>query len=233
MSGDRTSVTSERNPSSAGWTGRGEELSRHLRSKPVEAIRALVAAVDAKDPHTRAHSVTVSSYAAAIAQRMNLPTATVESVRTAGLLHDLGKIGVPDAILTKNGALTEPEIAIMRRHPGIALEILKGVSAVRNELAAIFHHHERYDGTGYPAKIAGEDIPIGARILAVADAVETMQSARSYKRPYDADRVRSELTSNAGGQFDPKVVDAALSWLDGPEGAVQNQSTPSQPAKID
>lgn len=228
MSGDRIPSNRKRNQTSVGWTGRGEALSRHLRSNPVEAIRALVAAVDAKDPHTRAHSVTVSSYAAAIARRMNLPVAAVESARTAGLLHDLGKIGVPDAILTKDGPLTDSEFALMRRHPGIALEILKGVSAVRNELAAIFHHHERYDGTGYPAKIAGEDIPIGARIVAVADAVETMQSARSYKLPYNTNRVRTELQHNAGSQFDPKVVDAALRWLDESSAGDQDRLTPSR-----
>ncbi len=191
-----------------------QRLRQHIRSTYIESTRALVAAVDAKDPYTHAHSVTVASYAEAIGRQMELPARTIETVRAAALLHDIGKIGVPDAILTKPGPLDEAEFTLVMRHPEKALEILGHVSFLREERPLILHHHEHFDGTGYPAGLAGERIPLGARILAVADALETMLSARSYKGPYSMKQVRNELIAGAGSQFDPDVVDATLRWLD-------------------
>jgi diguanylate cyclase (GGDEF)-like protein len=191
-----------------------ERLRLHLRSTYVESTRALVAAVEAKDPYTQAHSLTVSTYAETIGKRMQLPSRMIETLRAAALLHDVGKIGVPDAILTKPGPLTEEEFNIIKRHPETALEILEHVSFLSDERPLILHHHERYDGTGYPAGLAGDGIPIGARILAVADALDTMFSPRSYKEPYHLDRVRSELVAGSGRQFDPTVTNVTLQWLD-------------------
>ena len=188
-------------------------LRHHLRSAYVESTRALVAAVEAKDPHTQAHSLAVATYAEAIGMRMRLPMRMIETVRAAALLHDVGKIGVPDAILTKPGPLTDQEFDIVKRHPETALEILGHVSFLSEERPLILHHHERYDGRGYPAGLAGDRIPIGARILAVADALDTMFAPRTYKRPYDVDRVRTELAAGAGHQFDPAVADVTLRWL--------------------
>lgn len=190
-----------------------EHLRQHVRSTYVESTRALVAAVEAKDPYTRAHSLTVAAYAEAIGKRMQLPSRLIETLRAAALLHDVGKIGVPDAILTKPGPLTEEEFAVIRRHPETALEILGHVSFLTDERPLILHHHERYDGTGYPGGLEGDNIPIGARILAVADALDTMFSPRTYKKPYAVDRVRRELEVGAGHQFDPAVTDATLRWL--------------------
>jgi len=180
----------------------------------LESTRAMVAAVDARDPYTRAHSVSVANYAVAIGRRMGLSAATVESLRKAALLHDVGKIGVPDAILTKPGPLTADEFNTVKRHPEIAIEILGHLSVLADQLPMILHHHERYDGRGYPSGLIGEGIPLGARILAVADALDTMLSQRTYKPAYNVDQVRAELIACSGRQFDPAVVQATIAILD-------------------
>ena len=180
----------------------------------VESTRAMVAAVDARDPYTRVHSVSVAAYAVAIGRRMGLSAAAVESLHKAALLHDVGKIGVPDAILTKPGPLTADEFNTVKRHPEIAVEILGHLSVLADQLPLILHHHERFDGRGYPSGLVGEGIPLGARILAVADALDTMLSQRSYKPAYHVDQVRAELIACSGRQFDPAVIQAALALLD-------------------
>lgn len=189
---------------------------RLLRSRAtdVESTQAMVAAVDARDPYTCAHSVNVAAYAVAIGRRMGLSAAAVESLRKAALLHDVGKIGIPDAILTKPGRLTAEEFNIVKRHPEIAIEILGHLSVLAEQLPLILHHHERFDGRGYPAGLAGEKIPLGARIVAVADALDTMFSQRTYKQAFTMDKVRAELIACSGGQFDPAVVQATLALLD-------------------
>jgi len=189
-------------------------LPRRLNESYVESVQALVAAVEAKDPYTRAHSATVATYAEEFARRLGLPTAQIDTIRAAALLHDVGKIGVPDAILTKPGPLTDAEYDVVKQHPETALAILGHISLLAAERPLILHHHERYEGGGYPDGIAGEDIPIGARVLAVADAIDAMFSPRSYKPAFDVDRVRNELQSCAGKQFDPDVTKVALEWLD-------------------
>ncbi len=190
-----------------------ERLRQHLRSTYVESTQALVAAVEAKDPHTRAHSLTVAAYSESIAKRLQLPQRMIQTLRAAALLHDIGKIGVPDAILTKPGPLTEEEFTIIKRHPETALEILGHVSFLSEERPIILHHHEWYDGSGYPAGLAGDRIPIGARVLAIADSLDTMFSPRTYKPAYDIQRVRAELIAGAGGQFDPGLIETTLEWL--------------------
>ena len=190
-----------------------QRLRQHLRSTYVESTRALVAAVEAKDPYTRAHSLTVAAYAEEIGKRMRLPARLIETLGAAAMLHDVGKIGVPDAILTKPGPLSDSEFNIIRRHPETALEILGHVSFLTDERPLILHHHERYDGKGYPAGLAGDRIPIGARILAIADALDTMFSPRTYKKPYPIDQVCEELATGTGRQFDPTVSDLTLRWL--------------------
>ncbi len=187
---------------------------KQLRSAYLESTKALVEAVDARDPNTREHSQTVSKYAGEIGRRMDLNTSQLESLRAASLLHDVGKIGVPDAILTKPGPLTHEEYETIKRHPITALEILSHISFLSDERPIILYHHERYDGTGYPTGLAGEQIPLGARILSVADALDTMFSPRSYKDAYDVDHVRNELKNESGKQFDPQVVDVTLNLLD-------------------
>lgn len=187
---------------------------KQLRSAYLESTKTLVEAVDARDPNTREHSQTVSKYACEIGRRMKLNETQLESLRAASLLHDVGKIGVPDAILTKPGPLTHDEFETIKRHPVTALEILSPISFLSDERPIILYHHERYDGTGYPAGLCGERIPLGARILSVADALDTMFSPRSYKQPYEVDHVRNELIKESGKQFDPKVVDVTLTLIE-------------------
>jgi HD-GYP domain-containing protein (c-di-GMP phosphodiesterase class II) len=189
-------------------------VRRHLRPVNFESMQALLAAVDAKDPYTRMHSLNVAVYADAIGRRLRLPSQTLRTLQAAALLHDVGKIGVPDAILNKPAPLTLEEFDAVRRHPQIALDILGPMRCLTSHRPMILYHHERYDGFGYPGGIAGEHIPIGARILAVADAVDTMLSPRTYKQAYCLDEVRAELIASAGRQFDPHIVGMTLEWLD-------------------
>jgi len=200
-----------------------------LRSTQVDSMLALLAAVDAKDSYTRKHSMTISAYVDAMAGRMGLRASTRRVLQASALLHDIGKIGVPDCILNKPGPLSRSEFEVMKRHPQTAVEILDPMRSLSDHRRIILHHHERYDGGGYPSGLRGEDIPLGSRILAVADAVDTMLSRRPYKTPMSAGRVRAELVAQAGIQFDPAVVSVALRWLDDGGHAVEDQSETTAP----
>jgi HD-GYP domain-containing protein (c-di-GMP phosphodiesterase class II) len=189
-------------------------LSELIRPTNLEPLEALLAAVDAKDSYTGSHSVQVAGYADAIARRIHLPISRRRALQTSALLHDIGKIGVPDRILNKPGPLTREETDIMRRHPRIAFDILSPIRILVSHRPIVLHHHERYDGQGYPGRLLGEAIPLESRILAIADAVDTMLSPRPYKLPYTIDQVRSELMFQSGRQFDPHLAGIALAWLD-------------------
>jgi putative nucleotidyltransferase with HDIG domain len=191
-----------------------DRLRHHLRSTYVESTMALVAAVEAKDPCTQSHSLIVADYAEAFGIRMKLPARLIEALRVAALLHDIGKIGVPDSILTKPDRLSDEEFDIVKKHPETALEILRHVSFLTDVKPMILHHHERFDGSGYPAGLKGDQIPVGARVLCVADALDTMLSPRSYKKSYTLEKIRTELMTNSGTQFDPVVAQVAIKWLD-------------------
>lgn len=177
------------------------------------SVLALAAAIDARDPSTYAHSTTVSGYAAAIAVRLGLGVDTVEGVRVAGLLHDIGKVGVSDAVLHKPGRLSAAEMAEVRRHPEIGANILvhPGLADARRW---VLQHHERPDGQGYPAGVASPDIALEALILGVADAYEAMTSDRPHRRALPPDEARDELARGRGTQFDARVLDALLAHLD-------------------
>jgi diguanylate cyclase (GGDEF)-like protein len=208
------------------WIG---SMRQQLRQAYLESTSALVGAVEAKDPHTRQHSLRVSDFTGELAQRLGLPAAQIESLQTAAALHDVGKIGVPDAILQKPGPLTRDEFALIRQHPETALQILGHARFLNAELPTILHHHERFDGGGYPAGLSGERIPFAARILAVADALDAMSSRRSYKEEYTLDRIRQELEDESGRQWDPVVVEAALDWLNEAPGALQDHGERDDP----
>ena len=188
-------------------------LRRRLIRAQVDTVMALVAAVEAKDPYTEQHSVNVPLYAEAIARAMRLSARETEVIKIAALLHDCGKIGVQDSILTKPGPLTTEEFALVKQHPEIGAAILRSATYLRRELPLVLYHHERYDGTGYPAGLKGNAIPLGARILNVADSLDAMMYPRSYKRALDPDEAASELVNCSGRQFDPEVAEVALRWM--------------------
>ena len=190
------------------------QTARQMRLTYLQAAHAFVAAVEAKDPYTREHSFTTCNHAVGLALRLKLPISRLVPLRTAALLHDIGKIGIPDAILNKPGPLTPAEFNEVKRHPQLATDILRHTRFFKDELPIILHHHEWYDGSGYPAGLVGADIPFEARILGVADAVEAMFARRSYKGGYSIQRVRQELVKCSGSQFDPRVADTAIQWLD-------------------
>jgi len=185
-----------------------------LRRAFVGTVRALVSAVDFKDSYTASHSSCVAEYAGMTAKVLGLGRDAVEDIRMAAYLHDLGKIGVPDEVLRKPAALTAEEGRQMRRHPAIAAHILEDVPFSPRIKLAVGHNHERWDGTGYPDGLAGEEIPIEARILSVADAYEAMTSSRPYRRSLDHDSAVAELRRYVRTQFDPRVVAAFVNALE-------------------
>lgn len=182
------------------------------RARLITAI-GLAEALDLRDTGTATHSQTVARYAAKMAAELGLDDRDVERVRVAGLLHDIGKIGVPDAILNKPGKLTDDEYSEMQRHPEIGARIL-GSDVLDDVRHWVLAHHERPDGQGYPYGLSGEQVPLPARILAVADAYEAMTADRVYRKALGPDIARAELERCRGTQFDPEVVDAFLAILD-------------------
>src|SRR5437588_9008478 len=175
-------------------------------------VLSLAEALDVRDTGTSRHSQTVGRYSEMMARSLGLGREHVERVRLAGVLHDIGKIGVPDAILSKPGPLTDEEYAQMRKHPEIGARILGG-SGLEDIRRWILGHHERPDGRGYPDKLVDEEIPVEAKILAVADAYEAMTSDRVYRKSIGTQAARDELRRHSGSQFDPRVVEAFLQVL--------------------
>jgi putative nucleotidyltransferase with HDIG domain len=190
------------------------ELSRALRdleSTYSQTLWSLVAALDAREHETSDHSQRVVRYTLAIARRIGIPERDLPSVGRGALLHDIGKIGVPDAILLKPGKLTEVEWAEMRKHPQTGFEILRSVEFLGPSAEMVLCHQERFDGGGYPRGLAGEKIPIEARVFAIADTFDAMTSDRPYRKALPAEAARAEIARCAGTQFDPRCADAFLS----------------------
>lgn len=171
-------------------------------------LAALARAIDARDPHTFEHSARVAAIAFKIAEAMDLPMEDREDLRRSGLLHDIGKIGIPDTILTATGQLTNEQWEAVRRHPAAGDEMLKDVPFLVRSLPGIRHHHERWDGQGYPDQLKGDAIPLQARILAAADAFDAMTSDRSFRKSYSFEFAIRNLITGRGTQFDPAVVNA-------------------------
>jgi hypothetical protein len=171
-----------------------------------QTIFAFVRAIDARDPYTARHSEKVAAYAVQLAQELGLAPVEVERIRLSGLLHDVGKVSLERSILHKPGQLTDEEWEQVRAHPGMSAHIIGGVERFAEFLPGARHHHERYDGHGYPDGLAGEDIPFDARILAVADAYDAMTSDRSYRAALSHAEALRRLEEGAGTQFDPVCV---------------------------
>lgn len=190
-----------------------QELERLFRS----TIESIVLTLHAKDEYTEDHSRRVSSRATAIARKLSLPDEEVENIRLAALLHDIGKVGTNESVLHKPGKLSDEEGAHMRSHPLVAASILEPIAALKGIIPYIKHVHEDYDGSGYPDGLKGEEIPLGARIIAVADVFDAMTTSRPYRRALDTEAVLAHLKEEAGKQFDPVVVEAFLEVYQGQE----------------
>ena len=177
-----------------------------LRRSFLGTLQALTAAIDAKDPYTRGHSERVAYMSAELAKAMGLPKDEVERIHTSGLVHDVGKIGVPEAVLCKPGKLTDEEFDLIKRHPQIGYDILHAVPTIEPLLPGVLHHHERWDGRGYPHGLKGKDIPLMGRVMALADTFAAMSSTRSYRPAMPREKVLKEIRDCAGTQFDPALA---------------------------
>jgi diguanylate cyclase (GGDEF)-like protein/putative nucleotidyltransferase with HDIG domain len=184
----------------------GTPVGDAMHPSMVETVTSLALAIDSKHHYTQGHSQKVSAYAVIIAQALGMSTAQVEEIRLAGLLHDIGKVGIPEAILNKNGPLDASEWETMKTHTELGGRILEPLVAMKQIGLMVRHHHEFYDGTGYPDRLEGEKIPYGARIIAIADAYDTITSERTYKKARVAEDALVELERCAANQFDPDVV---------------------------
>jgi hypothetical protein len=193
------------------------KMTETLKETYDGTLEALVTALDARDRETKGHSTRVTEYTLDIARRLGfLPGSPAwEDLKRAALLHDVGKIGVSDFILHKPGPLTPEEWEEMRRHPVIGHEMLKGVRFLAGPTEIVRSHHERFDGKGYPRALAGDEIPVGARIFAVADTFDAMTSDRPYRRALPWEAARDEIVRHSGTQFDPQVVEAFLEAYEG------------------
>ncbi|MCI0566817.1 MAG: response regulator [Acidobacteria bacterium] len=188
-----------------------EELYEKLQISYETTLEALAAALDTRDTETQGHSMRVSEYTVVIARRMGVKDPELTEIRRGALLHDVGKIGIPDAVLRKPGKLTPEEWEEMRRHPEIGYRILSGIKFLEPSLPIVIAHQERFDGSGYPRGLQREEIPLGARIFAVVDTLDAMTSDRPYRRALRYEDARAEIVRNSGLQFDPKVVEVFLS----------------------
>lgn len=181
-------------------------LYEDLQGMFMGTLRSLVNAIDAKDTYTCGHSERVAFLGRQLAEKAGLDPATVERLYLAGLLHDVGKIGVPEAVLTKPGRLTDEEFEIIKTHPRIGAHILQGIRQMQDLIPGVLYHHERYDGRGYPDRLAGDNIPLFGRLLCLADSFDAMSSNRTYRSALPLDQTLEEITRCAGSQFDPALA---------------------------
>jgi HD-GYP domain-containing protein (c-di-GMP phosphodiesterase class II) len=175
-----------------------------------DALRQLVRAVEIKDAYTHGHSERTARVATELGLRMGLPASTVRVIARGAYLHDLGKIGIPDEILNKPGRLTQDEREVIETHPQLGYEIASGATGLEETLGVILHHHERYDGGGYPLGLTGKDVPIEARVVTVADVWDALTSDRAYRKGWSASDALAHIEAGRGTHFDPRVVDAMV-----------------------
>ena len=193
-----------------------EELSEsneRLERAYLDMVQTLRYTVEAKDTYTRGHSDRVSEYSVLIGEKLGLPEDQIKTLRIGGLFHDIGKIGIPDSILLKPDKLSDDEYSQIKNHPSIGAHILGSAEIFKDIIPVVKHHHERYDGNGYPSRLKGEEIPYIARIAAVADTFDAMTSRRSYRGPIDIEHVKEEIKRCEGTQFDPQIAEVFLDIL--------------------
>lgn len=176
-----------------------------------KTIKSIAHALDAKDQYTHGHSLRVTLYSLALAKKLNLPDSLLEEIETTGLLHDIGKIAIPEKILLKPGKLTEEEFEIIKKHPELGEHLINGIGKLKLISNWLKYHHERYDGKGYPEGLKGEEIPISSRIIAIADTYDAMTSTRSYRPALSHEEAISEIARCSGTQFDPKLAEIFIS----------------------
>lgn len=190
------------------------ESNKRFRKLSLEIMYAFAATIEAKDKYTNGHSTRVAEYSREIARRLGKTGDELEEVYYEGLLHDTGKIGIPDSIINKNGKLTDEEYDVIKSHPTIGAGILENITVLPRLAISAHWHHEKYDGTGYPDGLKGEDIPEIARIIAVADTYDAMTSNRSYRGVMPQEKVRAEFERCAGTQFDPVMAKIMIDMID-------------------
>lgn len=198
-----------------------KETNEKLEKAYMETIETLRFTVEAKDTYTRGHSDRVSEYSVLLGKYLNLSEEDLHLLKVGGLFHDIGKIGVPDSILLKTTKLTDDEYSEIKNHPTIGAHILSNATIFENAIPIVKHHHERYDGHGYPSKLVGENIPYLARIAAVADSFDAMTSKRTYRDSLPLDVVKQEIEKNKGTQFDPNIADTFLDILNNHYGEIE------------
>lgn len=190
-----------------------EDSKEQLEQAYLDMVQTLRYTVEAKDSYTRGHSDRVSEYSVLIGEKLGLPAEQIKTLRIGGLFHDIGKIGIPDSILLKPAKLTDEEYSQIKNHPSIGAHILGSAAIFQDIIPIVKHHHERYDGNGYPSKLKGEEIPYLARIAAVADTFDAMTSRRSYRGPIDVEHVKEEIKRCEGTQFDPQIAEVFIEIL--------------------
>ena len=189
------------------------EMSARSTDTFAQSLWGLVRAIEARDPFTRHHSRNVTRLSVGLARAMGIEAGLIDTIRRAAMIHDIGMIGVPDSILTKPGELDETERQVIEQHPRIGVHIIQGMRFLEREVPMVRHHHERFDGTGYPGSLAGQRIPQGARIIALADALDAMTSNRSHRESRPLGEALVEIMAAAGSQFDPEAVEVLMNWV--------------------
>jgi putative nucleotidyltransferase with HDIG domain len=189
------------------------DIAELLEKTHFETIMAFSEVLEARDQYTAGHSRRVMEYCKSVGHRMKLDKQDIEDLKRSALLHDIGKIGIPDMVLQKQAKLSDEEYVIIKSHPETGAAILKHMKSLKHLVAAVYHHHEQFDGNGYPQGISGKEIPLHARIIAVADAFDAMTSNRAYRKALSLRTALSELERDKGTQFDPEIANFLIEIL--------------------
>ena len=193
--------------------GGKSKARRQLVENHLESVKAIALAMEARDSYTQGHCLRVRFMSRRILERLGVDPEYREAAEAAALLHDVGKIGIPDAILFKKGKLTKDEYARVMLHVDIGVEILRPLTTLKDAVLFVKHHHEHFDGSGYPDGLKGEDIPLASRVIAVADAIDAMRSSRPYRKALSLEETLDELRKSSGQHLDPRIVDIAVSLI--------------------